>query len=348
MDPSAIAGACPGLSTFTHGTFNRLKSRYHLVMRYGDACHKEKRDTGSPQELMTGSAAKRTSPSAKPSPDELFGRAPDHLRRPTDEALRTLQRIHDFEMRSSFLPLRRSFLSRPTPTDPVPPLARLLPRAGLDAVQLKVLLLVLRIAAYGDRYDSPYEANVFAKAIDLDDKRPGGTGDRRIRDALRKLEEHKLLRSPRAGNAGARQRLVPLREDGTDKKYTNPAGRRFPVAESAEGAFFPLQDVFFTKGWICALSGAGITALLILIYASRDAAGAEWTFVAPSQRHDRFGISNDTWLNGLAELAAHGVVTRRDRKTHVGPGPFDFSRQENVRLSLHRLNRSPERAYYRR
>lgn len=287
--------------------------------------------------------------SVEPPSESPFGDAADHIRRPSDEALRTLERIHQFEMKSKFLPLRRDFIQRPSERSPAPPLARLLPRAGLDAVQLKMLLLVLRIAAFGDRYESPYEPNVFAKAIDLDDKRPGGTGDRRIRDAVRRLEEHKLLKSNRLGSRGARERLIPLREDGTGGTYRNPAGRQFPHREPAEGGFLALPDVFFTKGWICALSGAGIATLLVLLNAPKQQGNdKEWVFVSPSQRRERYSISHDTWLNGLAELAEHGLVARRDRKTYVGPGPFDFSRQENIQLRLTRMNRRPERAFYKR
>lgn len=311
--------------------------------------YKLKRMTDGSEEPMARMNKRGTRRSLKPPPDSPFGSAPDHLRRPSDEALRTLERIHESEMKSGFLPIRRSFVQRASASDPSPPLARLLPRAGLDAVQLKLFLLVLRIAAYNDRSESPYEANVFAKAIDFDDKRPGGTGDRRVRDAVRRLEEHKLVKSQRAGSRGARERLVPLREDGTGKRYANPAGRRYPKRELPEGDFLPLDDPFFTEGWICALSGAGITALLVLLNAPKHKANdLEWIFVSPSQRHDRYDISHDTWLNGLAELAEHRVIVRQDRKTYVGPGPFDFSRQENIRLRPNRLNSPPERAFYKR
>lgn len=307
-------------------------------MRYADGA----------EELMARGTRKRTRRPVKPSSNSPFGSPPDHVRRPSDEALRTLERIDEFEMRSSFLPVRRAFIQRRSASEPPPPLARLLPRAGLDAVQLKLFLLVLRIAAYGERSESPYEANVFAKALDLDDKRPGGTGDRRVRDAVRRLEEHKLLKSQRTGTRGARERLMPLREDGTGRPYTNPAGRQYPKRVLPEGDFFPLQDAFFTKGWICALSGAGVTTLLILLNVKQAVGDTEWVFVSPSQRRDRYGISHDTWLSGLAELAEHNLIMRQDRKTHVGPGPFDFSRQENVRLRSRRLNRQPERAFYMR
>lgn len=298
---------------------------------------------------MAPQTTKRLRRSVKPPPKSPSRAAPDHLRRPSDAALRTLERIHEFEMKSQFLPIRRAFIQRGAASDPSPPLARLLPRAGLDAVQLKLLLLVLRIAAFGDRYESPYEANVFAKALDLDDKRPGGTGDRRIRDAVRRLEKHSLLKSRRAGTRGARERLIPLREDGTGAQYRNPAGRQYPRREPPEGNFLTIEDGFFTNGWICALSGAGITTLLILLNAPKqEVDGEEWVFVSPSQRDDRYDISQDTWLNGLAELAEHRLIERRDRKTHIGPGPFDFSRQENIRLLLQRLNRHPKRAFYKR
>lgn len=290
---------------------------------------------------------------------ESFARLREETeRRPSKRHLEQVRAIFEYEVNGQSLPLRRAFIA--SDEDQRPPLSLLLPRAGLDAVQLKTFLLVLCMAAYPKKgrrplYAVPYDADVYARALDLPDVKPRSPkGARRVRDAVRKLEELSLLQATRDGAAGPRTTLRPLREDGDGSRYQNPAGHDYPKHVRAEGNFVQVPHALLRNGWLSVLSGAALTTWLVLRESDRthwsrgDPASLDdpsaWTFVSPSQRESRYHISQDTYLKGLGELKAHGLVLRRDRKTKVGPGPFDWSRQENVKLLESELDRQPERA----
>lgn len=270
-------------------------------------------------------------------------------RRPSAAHLEQIRGIFHYEVHGRSLPLRRSFIAGTEHA--APPLSWLLPRAGLDAVQLKTLLLVLCMAAYPHKrrrplYAVPYDPDVYAKALDLADVKPQSTkGARRVRDGVRRLEQHALVTANRQGGAGPRTALEPLREDGSDKAYTNPAGHDYPERVEAEGHFIQVPHALLRNGWLSVLSGAALTTWLALREAADLDDPSEWIFVSPSQRASRYHVSQDTYLKGLAELQAQDLIHRRDHKTHVGPGPFDWSRQENIKLRENELDRKPEQAF---
>lgn len=269
-------------------------------------------------------------------------------RRPSPAHLEAIGEIFEYEVNGYALPLRRIFVAGSEAMPP--PLSWLLPRAGLDAVQLKTFLLVLCMAAYPRKgrsplYAVPYEPDVYAKALDLPEVKPQSTkGARRVGDAVRRLERHSLIAAKREGGAGPRTRLRPLREDGSGKRYSNPAGHEYPKRVRSEGDFIQVPHALLRNGWLSALSGAAFTSWLVLREAADLNDPSSWIFVSPSLRTSRYHVSQDTYLRGLAELEAHGLVVRQDRKTHVGPGPFDWSRQENVKLLKDELERKPDRA----
>ncbi len=288
----------------------------------------------------------------RPHDNVVESAAPPHIRRlreaqrrPSPHHLHYVSKIGDEEVKGPFLPLRRAFIA--SEGDKPPPLSLLIARAGLDAVQLKTFLLVLWIAAWRDQPEVPYDADIYAKALDLPDITPGGKGARRVRDAVRKLEQLRLLKAERQGMAGPRTNLNLQKEDGSGTRYNNPAGRKYAKkGVKAEGWFIRIPYPLMRNGWLSALSGAALATWLILREAANYDDPSDWIFVSPSQRENRYHISQDTYLKGLGELQAHALVRRSDRKTYVGPGVFDWSRQENVQLLEDQLNRKPDGAYY--
>jgi hypothetical protein len=295
----------------------------------------------SPKAPTAGSAAPVADDGVRQSSSYLRDEAP---RRPSRTHLEQIDHILRDEVLGSSLPLRRAFVVG-TEAHP-PPLSWLLPRAGLDAVQLKTYLLVLCMAAWRPSknwtYEVPYDADVYAKAFDLPGVKPvSPKGARRVGDAVRQLERRSLLMARWQGRE--RVGLKPLREDGSGKAYLNPAGHEFPKPVRSEGHFIQVPHALFRNGWLSVLTGAALTSWLILRASASFDDPCGWVFVSPSQRTSRYHVSQDTYLKGLRELDAHGLISRRDRKTHVGPGPFDFSRQENVQLLLDNFDKRPER-----
>lgn len=284
----------------------------------------------------------------------------DAERRPSAEHLSAVRNLAATHALGPFLPVRRAFIVG-NERQP-PPFSGLLHGAGLDAVQLKVFLLVMWLAAWRQdpsesnahvpqpvgTYAVSYDLRDFAAALDLPDSRPGGKGPRRVRDAVRRLEQRLLLHAPvRSGSTSRRRTLQLLREDGSGSPYTNPAWHSTQSQEVVkEGAFIQLPNALFRNGWLSALSGAALATWLVLeesatlrrLQASSDDGsgfeGLPEAFISRRLRRERYHISDDTFLKGRAELIAHGLAFRTDKTTETTPG--SYRRRETI--TLHRFN----------
>lgn len=281
-------------------------------------------------------------PPAQPSSRAL--RLEEAQRRPSAAHLHAVRTLANSYPSGPFIPIRRSFISG-SPQQP-PLLSDLLHRAGLDAVELKLVLLILWLGAWAQHpkraYDKTrrplgdhtvsYQPAHFATALDLPEARAGGKQTRRVRDAVRRLENRNLLQDPvRPDSTGRRRVLDLLREDGSGSLYTNPAWHRLHTGEIAkEGRFIQLPNTLFRNGWLSALSGSALATWLVL----EDSASLRQrqtpsenktpleTFISPRLRRERYHISADTFLNGRAELIAHGLLSRSDKTYQVAGGRY--------------------------
>lgn len=127
-----------------------------------------------------------------------------------------------------------------------------------------------------------------------------------------------------------------LREDGSGADYVDPGpeAKKKKAAKQAFGLsdrYIQLPAAFWTDGWAARLSARAVAVLLAL----HDVVGGkEWGWVSLSER-ERYGLSEDTWIKGVAELKEHGLIQVRRRS--VGED-FDFRRVRNT----YKLNRDQE------
>lgn len=212
--------------------------------------------------------------------------------------------------------------------DGVPPLARLLRGGRGGEVRLKLLLSLLWVAGGGDERHatSAWPARAWAALLDLDD--PEVHGQRRVREAIRWLEDAGFLRTER--QPGRPMALQLLLEDGSGKEYVDPAPlakKKKDSKETIHGSdlFIQLPASFWTEGWATRLSGRAIAMLLVL---SEVTFSGPWRWVSPAQARQRYGLSEDTWTKGVTELKAHKII--QIRKTPVGEEVFDFRRVRNT------------------
>jgi hypothetical protein len=189
-----------------------------------------------------------------------------------------------------------------------PPLARLLRASKGGNIRLKLCLAVLWQAGGGDeRHSVEWPARTWAALLDLPD--PEQRGDRRIRDAIRALERAELLVADR--QPGRPIRLILRRDDGTGEPYTNPGQAARATKEA--GAFDPtdlyvqLPSAFWTAGWAIVLSTPGLAMLLVMLMLTSNGA-EERVWINPSQARARFGLSEDSWSRGVAELRRHRIL----------------------------------------
>ncbi len=195
-------------------------------------------------------------------------------------------------------------------------------------MRLKLLLTLLWVAGGGDERHATraWPARAWATLLDLDD--PEGRGQRRIRDAIHWLEQKQFLRTER--QPGKPMALQLLKEDGSGDPYFDPAppAKKKKGSKEALGAsdlYIELPYSFWTDGWAVRLSGRAIVMLLILREVTFSGA---WKWVSPSKARQIYGISEDTWSKGVAELKANEIVEIRKRP--VGEEVFDFRRVRNT------------------
>jgi hypothetical protein len=219
-----------------------------------------------------------------------------------------------------------------TDTEGVVPLLAYLLRGGRGGeVRLKLFLSLLWVAGGGtdDRHKThAYPARSWAGLLDLDD--PEGNGQRRIRDALKWLDDQQLVKIER--EPGHPMVLQLRREDGSGKNYTDPGGNARQKKSKKEDVsqddlFLQLPSSFWTDGWLASLSGRAIAMLLVLGEATFWAT-QEFPWVSPSLARSRYGLSEDTWSKGMRELREHEII--QIRKKPVGEDDFDIIRTRNT------------------
>lgn len=200
------------------------------------------------------------------------------------------------------LQLRINFIEATDDQDP--PLARLLRGGRGGSVRLKLYLTMLWMAA-GPPHDITFPARAWAELLDLPE--PEGNGDRRVRDAIDWLAERKFIAVER--QQGRPSTVYLLQEDGSESPYVVPAkGTKDPETKklAEEHWYVTLPPTFWTMGWIRVLSPAAIALLLVMLVLAREATGRFW--ISPAQARQRFGLSEDTWTKGTAELREHGLL----------------------------------------
>lgn len=156
--------------------------------------------------------------------------------------------------------VRYRFIARPEPSDPSPPMARILRGGGGrgGTARLKVYLSLLWLARNRalDRPVFSYPAQQLAALIGLPD--PGDAGARRVQAALRWLSKEGFAALDR--RPGDVTHVHLLDDAGSGKPY-QPAGALVTHAarrsrnEREQHFYVQLDARFWTEGWVTELSG---------------------------------------------------------------------------------------------
>lgn len=319
MDHSRVGPGQPG-------TPNRIYSSSvattHQPSRPGGRKNKPKAQSKGKSEAQTNDRpARRKGSRVRPR------QAPRTAKGPSERALRAAQTLSD-RVSNRAVRVRFSFVRREDGSERLPPLARLLRGGRGGEVRLKLLLALLWVAGGGDERHATnaYPARSWAALLDLDD--PEGHGQRRVRDAIQWLEREGFVRTDR--QPGKPMALQLLLEDGLGKEYVDPAESAKKKKDSKEGLqrsdlYVLLPASFWTEGWAATLSARALAMLLVLREVTFS---GEWKWVSPAQARHRYGLSEDTWSKGVAELRAHKIIEIRKRP--VSEDDFEFRRVRNT------------------
>jgi hypothetical protein len=208
--------------------------------------------------------------------------------------------------------VRWRFIARQEPSDPSPPMARMLRGGGGrgGATRLKVYLSLLWLAR-NRRLDRPvfaYPAQHLAALLGLPS--PDGAGARRVQEALRWLDaEGFVALDRRPGNV---TRVHLLDDAGSGQPY-QPAGNlttrqaRRSQEERQRHFYVQLDARFWTEGWITELSGAAVAMYLACLYEQRGRPG-EAIWISPAAGRERYDLSDETRNKGLRELTDWGLL----------------------------------------
>lgn len=233
-------------------------------------------------------------------------------RRPSEEAVETARVIKARLGRRVSAPVRLTFIRTFPGTAAAPPLARLLRSGRGSDVRVALYLSFLWFAA-NPPHDLAYPARVWATLLGLED--PDGSGTRRVRQAIAKLEAENLIRSE--ARAGLPSRIYLLDESGQDRPYVLPGAAWSKSRNSPDewrDRYVQVPDALWTQGWISVLSGPALGMLLVL-YAERGLrANDDELWFSPAKAKELYAISDDTRSRGLRELRAAGLVTTRRRQ----------------------------------
>ena len=263
------------------------------------------------------------------------------MRRPSPDALTAAEAVAR-RSHARATQIRRLFVERADVAE-LTPLIKMLRGGRGGAVRLKLYLAMLWLAS-APPHDVAYPARAWATLLDLED--PEGKGARRVTDALGWLESNDFVSVE--SRPGHPNRITLLDESGTGRRYRVPGA--VYNRSKAKGAdpetltrhrYVQLPASFWTSGWAATLSGPGLTMLLVLVVESSGKDKGEGLWFSPSNASNRYALSEDTRLTGLAELRRAGLVVARRRV--IASDIFDVKRYRNIYyLNLDRLAEKAE------
>lgn len=241
-------------------------------------------------------------------------------------ALLAAKVLADDSGRRAEIPVRNLFV-RNDEAEVVPPLARLVSTGGGRGGEVPVkLYLALIWRSSSEPYETDHLARQWAELLDL--KEPATLGARRITNALKTLEEARLVElTPRRGDTTI---VTLLHESGNGRPYTLPSTahtRATTDAERAQHRYFKIPIKLWTEGHIQAMSASAVAMLLVFLE-ERNVDGRR-TWWSTELFPQRFNLSPTVRSKGTAELEERGLLGVQ--KELVGDDPRQSFTRHRVR-----------------
>jgi len=199
------------------------------------------------------------------------------------------------------------------------PLKRISSDGRGQGLRLKLYLSMVMLATKEPRHLRPYPASAYATMLALND--PEGQGARRVNQAQRWLRD-----------AGFIQRI----ENGTHPPHIT----LLPLPDRGEwgGRWITLPIELWSNGWIQVMSGRALALYVVL----RELTGGRPDgATADGRRKRQYGLSDETWARGTADLGVLDLV----KNSRVIETSDPFSRRQprlKYQLTDDRMTRLPQ------
>lgn len=181
-----------------------------------------------------------------------------------------------------------------------------LKRIGSDGrgqgLRLKLYLSMTMLATKEPRHLRAYPASAYAKMLALD--HPESQGARRINQAQRWLRDEGFIQRVENGTHPPHITLLPL-----------------PVLGDWGGRWITLPISLWANGWIHVMSGR---ALMLYVVLRELTGGRPSGDTADGRRKRQYGLSDETWARGTADLEALALA----RVSQVVDTSDPFSRRQ--------------------
>lgn len=202
----------------------------------------------------------------------------------SQDALDVLRSAVERSRRQSTVQLSIDFVRDPSgaPT----PLKTIAADGRGQGLRLKLYLSMTMLATREPYQLRPYPAAAYAKMLALDD--PEGQGARRVNQAQRWLRD-----------AGFIQRV----ENGTHPPHMTVLA--LPVLSDWGARWITIPIDLWSNGWIHVMSGRALTMYIVLRELTGGRPGGD---TADGRRKQQYGLSDETWARGTADLEALGLA----------------------------------------
>lgn len=200
-------------------------------------------------------------------------------------------------------------------------------KSGALVVKLYLLMIGRASKPPFEIIDTP--ASGWARALGLQD--PRGKGARKIKNALKKLEELQFIELLSVPGKPSIIRL--LSESGTGESYETPSRYFYEKQKVGESpVYFKISGKLLIEGEFQQLSGAGLAMLLVL---AAEEAYKKPVWFATEEFPKRYGISAATRAKGTKELLEHGLL--RISKRYLDERGRSVSMRTQRKRNIYRL-----------
>lgn len=211
----------------------------------------------------------------------------------------------------------RSIFSRDMAGEAAAPMAQLVRVGGRGGAVLLKLYVALIWRSSAAPFDSALPARKWAELLALPD--PANGGARRITEAIKTLEAHRLISAEY--RPGEPSRITLLHESGSGAQYSLPRG-------GAGDHYFQIPAQMWLDGDIQRLSAPGLAMLMaVLTDQSHPGATVWWS---TTRFPGRFGLSPATRSRGTKELVDAGLLAVQRKSISTTGRSFAVERVRKI------------------